>query len=547
MASSSELSPSALPPAKEAALDALIGLVGDAPAADVLALAHALAPLPLSSRAIHAKSTDSPGLLRKAIDLSLQRDYKVFSLEQLESLARVDPLGADHAWSAAVAEGRDFAESLAGRLDNLSNDSVVSTALVHKLIGLCPPKELAAAKGGRERHSLGRILASRSKIAHFGSAPALAWAQRCGFDFLTGSFAGSQGSEPSRALLSLDDAAAWSWFLERKGNPDEDIEGAPLWEAWRERSSRRSGKLAAAVEEWAATNRSGIQEARNLAEYFERLSSYNGGERLRDRKDWAGLVDANGRTPMMALACHPGEIRSYWDVKKALPGVAAKDREGRSLWHHLMAHGWDAISGTVSFLIKHCPLEPDAQGRGLIASVQAMTSGSKPGERSSGFSSFARVELMKAVERMPDARLWLACPNAEEAKALGHWLAHGMHVTAKDWSSRELDLLAGFACALDPASLRGVDPAICSGLAVAICLSRDANPKKAKTVEALMARGGWIDIDPEREALMRARAPKDALQAFDAVRGALLEARELREHVDARKKEAAASAPTLRI
>jgi hypothetical protein len=323
---------------------------------------------------------------------------------------------------------------------------------------------------------------------------------------------GRHEAEPVRALLLARCPEAFDFALSSGVDFLAPEAGKPLWLAWREAAtSRQVEHLIEKLSAWGANHDSDRDESIRRASYFKSLGAYGGADKLRDRPDWAEVRDENGRTAMMALALGNGaSAKSWMGVKKALPGAALRDNEGRSLWHCLLAKGKDAPSTAASFLRSNVPLELDAQGRGLLPSLMAMkdANGRAPSEHEMLFNHEALARAAKGQS----AHLWFAAPDALEAQKIGDWIANGRYLGSRGESPQTVrsgSCLAALCLALDPLSFSSIPAPIAGALAINIATSRTIDPERMAAAAHLLGAGGFVELSAERQALFDAHAHPD--------------------------------------
>lgn len=491
-------------PARQSAIIHLARLMGsDAESHDILGLAQALAPLDYSD--------PQNNLLSLAID----RDGygKRFSMQQLEQIAQCSLGGSDEAWS--LANSPPLIDWLDRKLSNRSGPILPDLAL--KCIQLADGADLKR-RGAR----LCKALLDKSEPKELGISAFVAASRRMGLSL---SSLVLDGSDPPRQVpmaYFARDPDALDVFIAEGGNLRMDAGGSPLWEAWRDAAQRRRDDvLAKRLDSWAKEHESNRENQREISEYFQALSSYNGEEKLRGRKDWTELRDPKGRTTMMAMAQgRSASAKTWWDVKKALPAAAATDHDGRSLWHYYFAKGKDAAIGTPKFLAAHVPLCPDAEGCGILPSVWRMRDASgRPTSTHEWF--FSENGTAKAK---PMAIDWFGCANDSLATECAHFLIHERYID-KPEGNRNVMKLAQLTMELDDASFRQLHPAMLGALAfnLAICgyKSNTPEPQRVERLDLLLSFGAHVHISEERKTFLECHAHPSLFGKIEASFGAI--------------------------
>lgn len=491
-------------PARPSSTIHLAGLMGsDADSHDILGLAQALAPLDYSE--------PKTNLLRLAIE---REGYgKRFSMEQIEQIAQCSTGGADEAWR--LANSPVLIDWLERKLSNRLEPILPDLAL--RCIQLAEAAELKR-RGAR----LCKALLVKSEPKELGISAFVAASRRMGLGL---SSLVQDDSEPPRQVpmaYFARDPDALDVFIAEGGNLRMDAGGSPLWEAWRDAARRRhDDALSKRLDAWAKEHESNHENQREISEYFQMLSSYNGEEKLRGRKDWTELRDPKGRTTMMAMAQgRSSSAKSWWDVKKAWPAAAATDHDGRSLWHYYFAKGKDAAIGTPKFLAAHVPLTPDAEGCGILPSVWRMRDAS--GRPTSTHEWFFSEN--GAAQAKPMAIDWFGCSQDAIATECAHFLIHERYID-KPEGNRNVMKLAQLTIELDGASFRQLHPAMLGALAfnLGICGYKSNTPEPARSdrLDLLLSLGAHAEISKERHAFLECHAHPSFFEKIQASFGAV--------------------------
>ena len=476
--------------------------------ADIVDLALALPVFSHTDGLAKARGSAEPGksLLRHAIERSAP-----MSLSDLDRLASTHLGGPDEAWR--LANEPPLLAYLAQRLER-SERSFGKNAIPLVLRILSLSTDVQIAKADRPPAPISGALLDHSASSDLGIEPFLSLALRQGSTIAT-----ARLPDGSPAILRARCPEAFEAFIAAGGDPRQDINGQPLWDALRERSSRfvHDKSLSTAIEAWAKVHESNREAKREAKEYFEQLSRYGGDEKLKARKDWHDIQDENGRSALMAVCMgHALAIKAFWSVKKAYAGAALFDNEGRGLWHAMLMHGKDAPPSTSAYLAEHAPLRLDANGRGLLPSLWSMlVHGRMSSEHEWLFDS---SELARACAFAPDAHSWLACHDPKEALAFGHWLANERYLGSTSSggflsSARSIEILSTLAMKLDASSFCAI-PAPISGAMVFNLAIADRNRFPSDEVEArigaILSHGAHVLLSAERRALLDKRATAPA-------------------------------------
>lgn len=485
---------------------------------DVVAIAQRFAPIDL-------RMANERSVLRVALD----RDSNAFALDQLEQLAAAHAHGPEAAWKDAGSGRPGLASTgLASWLANIldSRDAErVNSDLALKIISLSAPKELGASARGS---SLGELLLAQSGREKFGLAPAIAWAEAQGLNLFS---MASRSGRP--AIFGAQSSDAFALFLENGQDPRAPLaDGSPLWSAWREKLAMGSNHtLLASLLSWAEANEKDAEERRRHQEYFIKLASATGGEDyLRKRADWATVRGDQGETPMMVLASmNPSFIKSFWDVKKAIPSLATLDHSGRSIIHYYLASDGahrNPVSGTGSYLSKNTPIGLDARGQGIIPSTLGLMA--RLSKTTFGFRLHDK-EVAVLCKKTNSARDWFHCEREEDAIAFSQWLFEKQIIDEKVYDSTWIASLGKLILLMDPLSFSTLHPKIAGGLAFTLAMLSDnvAGQDREACLAALLSSGASADMSADRRALLEQRASPKHLAMLDSVFLAAAERTEL--------------------
>lgn len=490
----------------------------------ILALAQACSPLDM------ARTFSGKNLLRLAIERSSYSER--WSVEQLDALASCGGEHPDLAWANA-SRPDPLAHWLSTQLgSNFRQGPEVACRILSK----ATLAEISSCPGNRKSDSLlSGLLAASKPVGDegLGFEPAKACARAMGIDLATHRI-GRMGAEPQRALLLAQSAEAFDFASTQGVDFNEHESGKPLWLAWREAAAAgRNEELVDKLSRWGARNDAERDEAIRRDAYFKSLGNYRGEDHLRDRSDWTSVRDERGRTSMMALALGNGaSIKSWMAVKKALPAAAARDNDGRTLWHCLLAKGKAVPLQAANYLRTSVPLELDALGRGLVPSMLAMldANGRPPSEHEMLFNH----DALAAAAKGQSAHLWFACPDQAEALKIGDWIANRRYLGSKGESPQSVRsgaCLSALCAALDPLSLSAIPSPIAGALAINLATSRVAAPECIAAAAQLLGAGGYIELTEERQHMFDAHAHPDMKALVREAFFAATESRELRAHL----------------
>jgi hypothetical protein len=508
-------------------------LSSDAREDDIVDVATRLAPFDhiLDPEDTRFSSEKGKSLLRLAIERA-----GPMSLASLDAIASSHVAGADVAWllsNPTSASQPSLLDHLAMRIPMSDRGSQkTSKDLVMRALEISSLDQISRADSFG--HSLSRALLDQSGRADFGIEPFIALVQRQGKTMAT-----ARLPDGRPAVLAARCPEAFEAFLAAGGDPRQKVgeKKEPLWEALREQARRMSGSstLAQAVDAWAKTHESDKESAREIHQYFDQLSKYGGEEKLKTRKDWTTLRDENGRTTLMAVCLgRATAIKSFWSVKKANATAGLFDHEGRGLWHAVLTHGKDAPTSTAAYLAEHAPVQPDAQGRGLLPSLWAMRN--PQGHMSSEHEwLFNTPELGRACTFAPLAGSWLGCENPSEAQDFAHWLANERYLGSstsfsKYSNSRSVEILAFLAMSLDDASFAQIPKAISGAMAYNLALDRFNHfriEQIDEKIAAILSHGGHVELTAERQETLIQRARPESARLIQAAFGAAKERKEL--------------------
>lgn len=530
------------PPAPDAspgsaALSHLVGILrSNARPEDVCALARLLRPIDME-RQIEGKS-----LLRWALERD--REQGAFSFAQLDKLASCGSGPTESAWEQAGDLKRWLRERLEG----------------YRSI---PEAELCAFLAARpdlaNELALGDALLTNSSPGALGPAPYLAWIAARGVDMASAKTAGGWP-----AVLGARDPALFDEFVRRGGDPFEpmapgenDKGPCALWERLRESARRhRDEALLAHLETWSREHAGERVAERELREYFERISGYNGAESLKSRKDWTELTGPLGRSaPLAAAWGRAANIKAFWGVKKASSACARADDDGRTLLHAMVSKGKSAPDGTVDYLAALFPDAPkDKKGRGILASLHFMPAEGSGREESHEWL-FQGSDGARAAKAWPKASDWFGCPDPKMAADFAAWMNNERHVGYSSGGyhgggySRQVDEMAKLCMRLDANSFSAIDPRVAGSLAFNIAFSRGSQAFDLEAARALCERilgqGALVEASPERMELLRKHGDPASVALIDASIRAATEAREI--GVSAKGGSEPAAAPARRI
>lgn len=477
-------------------------------ASDVVAIARRLAPIDLRM-----------GNERSVLRMALERDSHAFSLAQLEELAAAHVHGSDAAWADAN-RGRpgmgatELASWLANILDSRYGERVNADVAL-KIISLSSLKGLGTIVRGS---SLGELLLAHSGREKFGLAPAVAWASAQGLNLFA---MAAKSGRP--AIFGAQSSDAFALFLENGQDPRAPLaDGSPLWSAWREKLAMGSNtKLLSEILSWAEIHEKDAEERRRHQEYFTKLASATGGEDyLRKRADWATICGDQGQTPMMVLASmNPLFIKSFWEVKKALPGLATLDNSGCSIIHYYLtsdsAHR-NPVSGVGSYLSKNAPIGLDARGQGIIPSTLGLSG--RLSKNIFGFR-FHDKEIALLCKKNNSARDWFHCEKEEDAISFSQWLIEKQSIEKQAYDSTWIASLSKLILLMDPLSFSTLHPRIAGGLAFTLAMVSDsvAGQDREACLAAILSGGASAQISADRRALLELRAAPKHLAMLDSV------------------------------
>lgn len=456
---------------------------------DILGLAEALSPLSLTL-------PDGRSLLRLAFERAADPHARrgSFTLESLDSLARLDPQGSDLAWAAANTP--PLLTLFARAFGSSSDAPRFAPALFFRALDLAPPDQSRSLA-----RSLLPALLRLSPHDSWGSAPALRAAALAGVNLFTDSLS---SAPQSRALLQLLSSDALE--LARHAGVDllepleatSDDRAEPLWLRWKSIAERRgSSKLALALSSFGAEHDSATNQAKTISDYFSRISRYGGEMQFRSLKGWEALRDSKGRTPMMALvASRPANLKLFWETKKALPHCKAIDSEGRSLWHWVIAKGRHAPPGASAFLARELGAPaPDAHGRGLLISLIGMRDfeGRSLSEHDWAWPGFSPAQA--------SASDLFACPDPQLAHQAASWIANERYLGTDGSAPASTHFYISLLERLPLEQLAQIPGPIAAALALCVPFGRLSLVEPSKLIDALLARDdAFVALTPERRA-----------------------------------------------